>query len=96
MMDANKRIQVEDCAAITDPIGLHARPAVKLTQLAKRFSARIEIRPESSDQWVNVKSISTLMRLKARHGEKLYLRACGDDAQNAVNSLTGFIAAGFE
>ena len=86
----------EDFAAIKDPIGLHARPAVKLTQLARKFSASIEIRPEHSEQWVNAKSISTLMRLKARHGEKLYLRANGEDAVLAVSSLAGFIAGGFE
>jgi len=89
-------IDAEKSAAIMDPVGLHARPAVRLTQLAKKFSAEIEIRPESSDEWVNAKSVSRLMRLKARHGEKLYLRANGEDANVAVNSLAGFIARGFE
>ena len=58
-------IHAEDSAAIMDPIGLHARPAVKLTQLAKKFSARIEIRPENSDKWVNAKSISILMPIES-------------------------------
>ena len=31
--------------AIKDPTGLHARPAVKLTKLAKTFASGIEIRP---------------------------------------------------
>ena len=32
-------------AALTNPIGLHARPSVKLTKLAKRFESQIELAP---------------------------------------------------
>ena len=96
MNDIANDIHFEDSAAIKDPVGLHARPAVKLTQMARKYAARIEIRPDRSAAWVNVKSISALMKLKARHGEKLHLRAVGEDAERAVNSLTDFIAAGFE
>ena len=31
-------------ALITNPTGLHARPAVKLTKLAKSFSANLRVR----------------------------------------------------
>ena len=30
-------------AVLVNPVGLHARPSVKLTQLAKGFTAKIEI-----------------------------------------------------
>ena len=36
-------------AVIRDPTGLHARPAVKLTKLAKSFGSAVEIRAESGD-----------------------------------------------
>ena len=43
---ARRRDWVVGEAVIRDPTGLHARPAVKLTKLAKSFAAAIEIRAE--------------------------------------------------
>ena len=71
-------------AVIQDPTGLHARPAVKLTKLAKGFSSDIEVRAGEEGAWVNAKSPNAVMKLKARHGERLHLRADGDDAETAV------------
>jgi len=50
---------IEGAAVIRDPTGLHARPAVKLTKLAKTFEARVEIRGEGGGAWVNAKSPTT-------------------------------------
>ena len=36
-------------AVIRDPTGLHARPAVKLTKLAKSFGSAVEIRAEKGE-----------------------------------------------
>lgn len=83
-------------AVITDPIGLHARPAVKVTKLAKSFVADIQIAGEAQEKWVNAKSPSAVMRLKAGHGEKLLLRANGEDAEGAVTALIALITNNFE
>ena len=80
---------------IKDPVGLHARPAVKLTRLAKTFSAGIEIRPDSQEKWVNAKSPNAVMKLKAAHGETLHIRADGDDAQNGVEALINLVDSDF-
>ena len=76
---------------ISDPTGLHARPAVKLTKLAKRFDAAVEIRVGTSDKWVNAKSPNAVMKLKARHGEQLEIRADGADAVAAVDALIALL-----
>ena len=34
---------VTAAALLTNAVGLHARPSVKLTQLAKSFAARVEV-----------------------------------------------------
>ena len=47
----------EGAVEITHDVGLHARPSVKLTKLAKRFSARIEIAADSEGPWIDAKSI---------------------------------------
>ena len=61
-------------AVVQDPTGLHARPAVKLTKLAKRFEAEVRVRAGAGDDWVNAKSPNRVMKLKARHGETVALR----------------------
>lgn len=82
-------------AVILDPTGLHARPAVKLTKLAKGFSALVELRSGEAGNWVNAKSPNAVMKLKARHGETLHLRADGEDAAEAVHRLVELIEMDF-
>lgn len=82
-------------AVIQDETGLHARPAVKLTKLAKRFESRVEIRPNDHDTWINAKSPNAVMKLKAPHRTTLVIRASGDDAQGAVAALCDLINKDF-
>lgn len=86
---------VSGSAVIQDPTGLHARPAVKLTKLAKGFLSTIEVRSGEDGAWVNAKSPSAVMKLKARHGERLHLRADGEDAADAVSQLVALIEKDF-
>ena len=46
--------------------GMHARPAVKLTKLAKKFQAQISIRASDAAEWTNAESIAKVMALR-RH-----------------------------
>ena len=82
-------------AVIVDPTGLHARPAVKLTKLAKGYAASVEVRSGEQGNWVNAKSPNAVMKLKARHGETLHLRANGADAAQAVGDLVALIESDF-
>lgn len=81
---------------ITHPTGLHARPAVTLTKLAKTFTASVRIRPLPSGAWVDAKSIVKVMGLKCRTGTELELAAEGDDAEAAVEALTGLVRRDFD
>ncbi len=83
------------CAVIQDMTGLHARPAVKLTKLAKTFGSAIEIRAEQNESWTNAKSPNAVMKLKAAHGAPLYIRASGVDAKEAVNALVALVDRDF-
>ncbi len=82
-------------ALIQDPTGLHARPAVKLTKLAKGFAATVEVRSGAENDWVNAKSPNAVMKLKVRHGETLQFRADGEDATRAVAELVALIERDF-
>ena len=69
-------------------LGLHARPAGMFVMIAKRFAASIEVaRAEGSDDWVDGRSILSLLSLAAGRGTRLRVRAEGADAAHAVETL---------
>ena len=87
---------VTGTATIKDPTGLHARPAVKLARLAKKFVASVEIAASQHGDWIDAKSTNSLMKMKARSGSDLFIRASGHDAQVAVSELIKLISSDFE
>ena len=88
--------QVVASALLTNEVGLHARPAVKLTQLAKSFAATVELALEADGPWVDAKSPVKIMRVKAPQGATLYFRATGSDAEKAVASLVALVERRFD
>jgi phosphocarrier protein HPr len=75
--------------------GMHARPAVKLTKLAKKFQAQILIRASDAAEWTNAKSIAKVMALRAALDSIIEIKASGDDAQAAVAALVDLVATDF-
>ena len=75
--------------------GMHARPAVKLTKLAKKFEAQISIRVAHSAEWINAKSVAKVMALRAARDSVLEIKASGEDARGAVAALIDLVAADF-
>lgn len=82
-------------ALLTNDVGLHARPSVKLTQLAKRFGAHIEFARAMTGPWVDAKSPVKVMRFKAAKGETLHFRASGSDAAEALAAIVALVERGF-
>ena len=80
---------------LTNDVGLHARPSVKLTQLAKRFGAHIEFALATAGPWVDAKSPVKVMRFKAAKGETLHFRASGSDATEALAAIVALVERGF-
>jgi phosphocarrier protein len=83
-------------ALLTNEVGLHARPSVKLTQLAKSFGASIELALDPAGPWVDAKSPVKIMRVKAPKGTLLHFRASGVDAQSAIEALVGLVERRFD
>ena len=81
---------------ITHPVGLHARPSVKFTKLAKTFVARVELATSTDGPWIDAKSIVKVMAAKAPRGTRLHLRADGDDADAAIAALVGLVNRDFD
>src|ERR1700758_4586835 len=76
-------------------VGMHARPAVKLTKLAKKFQAQISIRASDAAEWTNAKSITKVMALRAVRDSIIQIKASGEDAEAAVAALVDLVATDF-
>lgn len=70
---------------ISNKLGLHARAAAKLTQLASGFNSEIYITRDT--QRVNAKSIMGVMMLAAGLGVTVRVDATGDDADQALDAI---------
>ena len=81
---------------LTHDVGLHARPSVKLTKLAKKFDASIHLAVSQDGPWLDAKSISKVMAAKVPKDSTLFFQAEGDDAQTAVSALVTLVERDFE
>lgn len=77
-------------------VGLHARPSVKLTKLAKSFQSRIDLGLSQDGPWIDAKSIVKVMAAKAPKDTVLHFRAEGEDAAAAVTALVGLVERDFD
>ena len=86
----------EASVVINHAVGLHARPSVKLTKLAKSFESTIDLRGGEQGDWIDAKSIVRVMALKLGVGATLSLRAKGPDAEAAIDALVGLVERDFD
>ncbi len=70
-------------------MGLHARPAAKLSELANKFEAEIKITKDNME--VNAKSIVDLLSLACQFGNKIGLETSGKDASRAISVISQWI-----
>ena len=82
-------------ALLINDVGLHARPSVKLTQLAKRFGASIEVARDTTGPWIDAKSPVKVMRMKAPQGATVYFRVKGPDGETALAAMLALVHDGF-
>ena len=76
-------------------VGMHARPAVKLTKLAKRFHAQVWIRVADAADWINAKSVAKVMAMRAARDSTIEVKAIGSDARAAVAAVVDLVATDF-
>jgi phosphocarrier protein HPr len=78
---------------ITNPVGLHARPASLFVQTAKKFNSTIIVRHGARQ--ANAKSIVQVLTLAVKHGSQVTLEADGDDSDQALQALLTLIESNF-
>ena len=74
--------------------GLHARPADLLVRLANKFESKILI--GKNGEVVDCKSMISLLTLGAEEGTELSLSAEGNDAEDALQSISDLFEGGFD
>lgn len=92
-MDGGDRTRAEASFEIVNDLGLHARAATKLVQLASRYAAEVEL--EKDGQVANAKSVMGVLLLCGAKGTRVTVRARGREAQRAVESIGELIASRF-
>ncbi len=76
---------------ITDPIGLHARPAGMLVKEVKRYQSKITI--EKEGKTCDAGKLMMLMGLGVKNGDTITVAAKGEDEEVAAKELEGFFRA---
>ncbi|MGA2550693.1 MAG: HPr family phosphocarrier protein [Burkholderiaceae bacterium] len=89
-------MKVSGSAWLIHASGLHARPAIKLTKLAKRYQAAISVGVAAGGPWKDAKSIAQVLSMKVPARETLYFEAVGPDAAEAIDALVHLVDADFE
>lgn len=75
---------------VTNPSGLHARPATRLVKKASSFKSEIYI--EFKGKKANVKSLIGVLSLGIVKGSPITVEAKGPDENEAVEELSKLIA----
>jgi phosphocarrier protein FPr len=86
------KLVTSEAIAISNPTGLHARPAAVLVNLAKKYKS--EIRLNSGDKSVNARSVVAIMGLEVGNGDRVHLTAKGEDAEAAIAELSQALQSG--
>ena len=81
--------QIEKEITVMNLQGLHARPAAMFVQIANKYDSKIMVKKDH--EHVNGKSIMGILMLGAQHKSIIKILANGEDAQEAINELEGFL-----
>ncbi|EGR8990180.1 HPr family phosphocarrier protein [Vibrio vulnificus] len=80
---------------IQNRLGLHARAAVKLVELAQSFAAEVTIDNEK-DKTAAADSVMGLLMLESAQGQYVTIHASGEQAEQALDAICHLIEDKFE
>ena len=84
---------IEKTLTIVNKLGLHARAATQLVQLANQFDAKIIL--EKGDKQADASSVLGLMMLESHQGEQVNVIIEGNDAEDALVAIETLIEGRF-
>lgn len=88
-MQCSKRVLIQN------RLGLHARAAVKLVELAQSYKASITVSNEENKA-MTADSVMGLIMLESSQGEYVTVSCEGEEAEQALGAVCELIEARFE
>ena len=85
---------IEQQITIINKLGLHARAASKLVNLAAQFSSSVLLNNQGTQ--INAKSIMGVMMLAASKGTEMSIEVDGDDENDCMQALVNLINNRFD
>ena len=73
---------------ITDPVGMHARPAGNLAKKVKEYQSKVII--VKGEKSAEAQKLMAVMGLGVKNGEKITVTVEGDDEEKAVAEIEAF------
>ncbi|WP_414829851.1 HPr family phosphocarrier protein [Alteromonas sp. H39] len=78
---------------IVNKLGLHARAATQLVQVANKFDAKVTLLKGEKEADAN--SVLGLMMLESHQGEQVEIISDGEDAEEALEAIASLIDGKF-
>lgn len=88
------KLEITKTLTILNKLGLHARAATKLVQLASQYKSKITI--SQDDQSAPANSVLALLMLGSGKGKQVTVQCIGEDAENAMLEIENLIANKFD
>lgn len=80
---------------LSNQLGLHARAAGKVVNIAAKSNSRVEIERPSKRLKADARSILEILSLGAKCGSTLVLRSENEEGEEIVRELVDLIESGF-
>lgn len=78
---------------VTDPLGIHARPAGILVKEAKKFSSKITV--FKGEKSCDMRKLLHLMGLAVKQGDTINVQVEGDDEDACAAAIEAFLKENF-
>jgi len=75
----------EGSFVVASELGLHARPAGEFVKLASRYDGEVEV--SRGGEWMNGKSVLSILSLAASQGTSLRIRVRGEGGEKLLAAL---------
>ena len=82
---------------VTDPLGIHARPAGILVKEAKKFSSKIssKITVWKGDKSCDMRKLLALMGMAVKQNDEITVQVEGDDEAACAEAIEKFLKENF-
>lgn len=89
--------QLTGSFVVSNPHGLHARPAARLVHEVRHHDAQARIRNRSTgSEWVDAGSLAQIATLDVRLGDRIEVAVQGGQAAEALDLILALAARGFD